>query len=319
MGIGTTVPGAPLHVYNTAASKFERTGASSTGVLNSIYAIRQNSAGAGANNIGTGINFLVETETEGTVESVGYIAGRASDATAGTVDGELSFVTTKDNVQAEVMTIDADGNVGIGTINPGEKLHVYGKTLIGDSTDISPDGSGSGILRINGNGYTGFLTMDASSMSLGHNSGARRLDLMTDETTRLSILGTGNVGVGTSLPTEKLEVNGNIKASGRVVASVSTDADALTAITADFTNTNMVRATGAAAACGTLDFTNVAAGGSFTVTIPNATATCTTIQLNGSGTGVKLPSGYSGGDAVSGVVYTAIYDGTTLWVSYVPF
>ncbi len=82
----------------------------------------------------------------------------------------------------------------------------------------------------------------------------------------------------------------------------------------------MIRATAAAAACGTLNFTNTATGGSFTVTIPNATATCTTIQWNGSATNVKLPSGYgSGGATVSGVVYTAISDGTTLWVSYVPF
>jgi hypothetical protein len=93
----------------------------------------------------------------------------------------------------------------------------------------------------------------------------------------------------------------------------------LSAITVDFTNINMIRATGAAAACGTLNFTNVTAGGSYTVTIPNANASCTTIQLNGAGTNVKLPSGYTGGVAAAGLVYTAVYDGTTLWVSYVPF
>jgi hypothetical protein len=137
--------------------------------------------------------------------------------------------------------------------------------------------------------------------------------------TALMILKNGNVGIGTTAPSEKLEVSGNIKATGRIIASVGTDSDALSSLTVSFASANMIRATGASGACGTLNFTDVAAGGSYTVTIPNATATCTAVQLNGSSTDVKLPSGYTGGDAASGVVYTAIYDGTTLWVSYVPF
>lgn len=107
--------------------------------------------------------------------------------------------------------------------------------------------------------------------------------------------------------------------AGRITSSVSTDADALSALTVDFTSTNFVRATAASANCGTLNITNTRAGGSFTVTILNATTACTTIQWNGSGTNVKLPAGYVGGAAVTGIVYTAIDDGATLWVSSVPF
>jgi hypothetical protein len=130
----------------------------------------------------------------------------------------------------------------------------------------------------------------------------------------------GSIGIGTLIPTQKLDVVGNITASGKIVGGTTTDADALSAITVDFTNYNMIRATGASGACGTLNFTNVTAGGSYTLTIPNATATCTTIQMNGSTANVKLPSGYaSGGQTVAGVIYSAVYDGTTLWVSFVPF
>jgi hypothetical protein len=145
----------------------------------------------------------------------------------------------------------------------------------------------------------------------GTSSGSRANALM--------ILKNGNVGIGTTVPTEKLSVNGNIYSSGRITASVGANADALGTITADFTATNMIRASGASGACGTLNFTNVSAGGSYTITIPNATASCTILQLGGSTSNVKLPAGYTGGGAVSGIVYTAIYDGTTLWISSVPF
>jgi hypothetical protein len=130
---------------------------------------------------------------------------------------------------------------------------------------------------------------------------------------------TGFVGIGTTSPSAKLDVNGSVAIKGRLSQSVTANANALSAITADFSASNMIRASGSALACGTLNFTNVVAGGSYTITIPNATATCSTVQLNGSTTNVKLPSGYAGATAVSGAVYTAIYDGTTLWVSAVPF
>jgi hypothetical protein len=139
------------------------------------------------------------------------------------------------------------------------------------------------------------------------------------ESERMRITNTGDVGIGTTTPTEKLEVNGNIRAVGSITGQVETDSDTLATLTLDFANTNIVRATGAAAACGTLDVTNVTAGGTYTATILNATATCTTIHLNGSATNVKLPAGYTGGESVSGVVYTFLYDGLTLWMTYVPY
>ncbi len=129
----------------------------------------------------------------------------------------------------------------------------------------------------------------------------------------------GRVGIGTSTPSKPLEVTGSIKASGGINGGVVANTDALTAITVDFADTNMVRATGAAAACGTLNVTNTVAGGQYTVTIKNANATCTTINWNGVSTNVILPAGYVGGAATAGVVYTFIDDGANLWTSYVQF
>jgi hypothetical protein len=123
----------------------------------------------------------------------------------------------------------------------------------------------------------------------------------------------GNVGIGTTTAGSKLEVN------GRIVSSLVTDADALTSVTVDFSAANVIDATGASAACGTLNITNTVSGGSFTVTIPNATATCTTIQWNGSATGVKLPAGYAGGIASAGLVYSFVHSGSLLWVTNVTY
>jgi hypothetical protein len=123
----------------------------------------------------------------------------------------------------------------------------------------------------------------------------------------------GNVGIGTTTASSKLEVN------GRIVSSLVSDADALTSVTVDFSAANVIDATGASAACGTLNITNTVSGGSFTVTIPNATATCTTIHWNGSATGVKLPAGYAGGIASAGLVYSFVHSGSLLWVTNVTY
>jgi fibronectin-binding autotransporter adhesin len=141
----------------------------------------------------------------------------------------------------------------------------------------------------------------------------------TGHSIAMTIAPNGKVGIGTTSPAQALDVTGNINASGRMVGAAAANASALTSVTADFTNTNTVRATGTSAACGTLNITNTSAGGSFTVTMVNATALCTTIQWNGSTANVKLASGYIAGTAVSGVVYTFLDDGATLWMTYVAY
>ena len=90
---------------------------------------------------------------------------------------------------ADKLTVNNGGNVGVGTDAPTNQLHVY------NGTDISPSGTGTGQFAITGNGYTGFIAMDGSAMYFGHNSSGRDLRLMTNETTRLYINGSGSVSV----------------------------------------------------------------------------------------------------------------------------
>ncbi|MEK7356507.1 MAG: hypothetical protein AAB250_08660, partial [Bdellovibrionota bacterium] len=198
-------------------------------------------------------------------------------------------------------------------------------SIAADTTWLLPASEGTlgQVLRTDGAGSLSWVT--ASS-----NIGDFLKDGSVTMTGSLKMGGQTIYGSGNSAGTLTLEstshatkglvqVTGNLAVSGRMVSSVVTDADALSALTVDFASANMIRATGATAACGTLNITNTNSGGSFTVTILNANATCSTIQWNGSTSNVKLPSGYAGGVAVTGVVYTFIDDGATLWVSSVPF
>lgn len=129
--------------------------------------------------------------------------------------GGLSIKVAGTYAAGALLHVTPAGNVGIGTTSPSALLHVAGKAIVGASDDQTPDSTSNGHLKILGAGYSGFATLDGSAMYLGHNSASRRLDLMTDETTRLSISGAGNVGIGTTNPTAKLHLSGTFKLGGQ--------------------------------------------------------------------------------------------------------
>jgi hypothetical protein len=104
-----------------------------------------------------------------------------------------------------------------------------------------------------------------------------------------------------------------------VIAGLTTNSNALSSVTADFSASNTIRSTAASGACTTLNITNTTAGGQYVLTMMNATSTCTTIQWNGSSTNVKTPAGYAGGTPVSGVVYTFVDDGQYLIVTHAQY
>ena len=112
------------------------------------------------------------------------------------VSNSLSFWTTSDIPEEweERMTITTDGNIGIGTTSPERPLHIYPKIGAPGIQMTHPDG-----------GMEWEILTDAAHdrFEIGTTDDAKRLVILSNN---------GNVGIGTTDPTEKLEVEGNVKA-----------------------------------------------------------------------------------------------------------
>jgi len=109
------------------------------------------------------------------------------------------------------------GNVGIGTTSPGTKLHVG--TGSGATVDaafqIVADGSAiSGIQILSGATQSGRIVFgDSGNNSIGvikYDHSDNSLQTIVNGSERLRVTSTGNVGIGTTSPTQKLDVVGKI-------------------------------------------------------------------------------------------------------------
>ncbi len=177
------------------------------------------------NNAGNGIQIKLNKNAVADTASFLFQTGFAGRAEIGlTGNDDFSFKVSPDgSVFYNAIVIDKDnGNVGIAG-NPliSRELTVHGNCQIGLDENLTPDNTGKiGQLIIDGAGYAGWIALDANSMYLGHNSGARNLKLQTNETSRITITGIGNVGIGIDAPTTKLDVDGPVRCKSYTVATL---------------------------------------------------------------------------------------------------
>jgi hypothetical protein len=184
VGIGTASPNRKLTVQN---GSYTYPGGIDA---NSFFAI--------ANNGWSGMNILSSNGTGGFIDFGDLAAGHRGRILYGQGTDYMEF----DTAGSEKMRITSAGNVGIGTTSPVTKLEVDGTVTISGPSAVkwkySDNYAYFGIGYISGADY-GF-----------YNYNYGRADLCIQQST-------GNVGIGTTSPTDKLTVNGNISIFGNKI------------------------------------------------------------------------------------------------------
>ena len=161
------------------------------------------------------------------------------DIDAGTIDGAViggssaaagTFTTITGSgdlaIDTDTLFVDVSADkVGIGTTGPQELLHVYN----------------AGIARVEVEGTDNIAAFKATNNQGSYawfvDSSANKFHLydFTGSATRVTLDGSGSVGIGDDAPAAKLEVNGN------VIAKTDTDATNTGSVTLDFgSNQNFV-------------------------------------------------------------------------------
>jgi hypothetical protein len=237
LGIGTTSPSGRLTTAESVNS----------GTANVLYLSNPSQTGTTA----ASLNFI---NADSTIKSSIIAAVYGND-----------YMTFNVGSNTERMRINASGNVGIGTTSPGQALDVNGRIRIGsnaqteiysssnrvvfrgENTDNVAQFAGYGLfLPITGQAYNLY---QAGSTLLGYTDTTATLDIARGSSgavvyVRLnsngnSYLNGGNVGIGTTSPAYKLEVNGATGISGQT-AITSDSTEQITIRTATDTNRQLL-------------------------------------------------------------------------------
>ena len=183
IGIGTTSPGFKLDVAGNARASY--------------FALRSNES------LPAEASFIYRPET-----------------------GVIGFGTAS----TERMRITSGGLVGIGTVTPSEKLEVAGKIKVTGTNDFittvrNSAGQANYIKFYNtatsaNEAYIGF-TSNNKDLKFQNLDTIGTISLRTGSAVALRVTEAGRVGIGTTVPTDKLTVAGNIKTTAGFISTVS--------------------------------------------------------------------------------------------------
>ena len=157
----------------------------------------------------------------------------AVDGTPGANDmpGRIQFHTSADGSEGmtERMRIDSSGNVGIGTSSPSAKLHLFGAASDFEGLRLTNNlrndsAASSAQIKFDIRNSGGLRTARIEAREKNDNNNECELNFYTNssasqngEEERMTISGTGNVGIGITSPSAKLDIGGLTNTVGQNV------------------------------------------------------------------------------------------------------
>ena len=191
VGIGTTSPQSKLHIADSTLS---------------LLKVQETSGNTGAS---AGALFKTSPNTGNSYFKGGILYEDTGNAN---VIGKLHLVnrvsadTTNADVGDAKLTIDTVGNVGIGTTSPTTKLHIVGIAQIVESGNTAF--YGGDYVRMFGTQSYRFRNTSGTTVA--------QISL-----TGNSYFNGGNVGIGTTAPSQKLHVAGNMRLQNQLYDSTN--------------------------------------------------------------------------------------------------
>ncbi len=193
VGIGTTAPQNKLNIWGSSAGEFIGT--------------KITNANGGLNSAGT-LSFAL---TSADVDMATIKAIRTNAVTD--ADTDLAFSVYNNSALTERVRIQSSGNVGIGTTGPTSMLHLNSTT----NYLMNFDGPSNKWREIEFSN-SGNVIAQIGKVAAGNNN----VYIVGNGTSNLLLLNTGgNVGIGTTVPGQKLTVVGDANVSGSLNVSDS--------------------------------------------------------------------------------------------------
>ena len=208
VGIGTSSPSNKLEIRNDVSASVD--------LDPTAIKLYNNSDGGSAIEFSNGVG--AKSKISLGVETTG----------AGTDDSYLGFSTGANTALSERMRIDSAGNVGIGTSAPAQKLHISDSAPFARLESTSTSYNGFTTKNDSGNFYFGIDDSGGNFYGSAYAraiyaDGAYPVTFYTNATERMRIDSSGNVGIGTTSPSEKLQVEGTVSATGMKIGANGTD------------------------------------------------------------------------------------------------
>ena len=230
---GSFTLSVPTQINNTLTTNNKVTIDSTSAVANpKLLIVSTTSVGTGENSPlvirGSGINKIASINLRSTGGSGELYDAWVLGKVGGGIQVNNSFTVSGGGTGpasgSVTFSVLSTGNVGIGTATPNEKLHIY------DSVDAhlkiaGADTAGSirklSLERSTGGAEIHFNedTRITQGLTLNTTNAAYPMSFQINGDTKMFVSTAGSVGIGTTTPTEKLTVSGNISASGNVTAS----------------------------------------------------------------------------------------------------